>query len=82
MLGRYDATQFAASGLGVSIWLFGLLAITGSLMGTSALIANRVGADDPGAVRNLYRQCLWLGLISGLTIAAVLLVRRFYRLCG
>jgi MATE family multidrug resistance protein len=34
MLGRYDATQFAASGLGTSIWLFGLLAITGSLMGT------------------------------------------------
>lgn len=65
MLGRYDATQFAASGLGTSIWLFGLLAITGSLMGTSALIANRVGADNPDGVRNLYRQSLWLALMLG-----------------
>ncbi len=66
MLGRYDATQFAASGLGTSIWLFGLLAITGSLMGTSAMIANRVGADNPDSVRNLYRQSLWLALTLGL----------------
>ncbi len=65
MLGRYDATQFAASGLGTSIWLFGLLAISGSLMGTSVLIANRVGADNPDDVRNLYRQSLWLALMLG-----------------
>ena len=72
MLGRYDATQFAASGLGTAIWLFGLLAITGSLMGTSALIAHRVGADEPQEVRNLYLQSLWLGLILGILVMFVL----------
>ena len=72
MLGRYDATQFAASGLGTSIWLLGLLAVTGALMGTSALIANRVGAEEPQGVRNLYRQSLWLALTLGTIVMFVL----------
>ncbi len=66
MLGRYDATQFAASGLGTSIWLFGLLTITGLTMATSALIANRVGAEKNEDVRILFRQSLWLALALGL----------------
>lgn len=72
MLGRYDATQFAASGLGTSIWLFGLLTITGLTMGTSALIANRVGAEKKESVRILYRQSLWLALALGLVMLIAL----------
>ena len=74
MLGRYDSIQFAASGLSVALWLFGLLAITGSMMGASAMIANRVGANKPENVRAIYRQSLWLALVLGL-IALIALPR-------
>lgn len=83
MLGRYDTTHYAASGLGTAIWLFGLLAITGAMMGTSALIANRVGAGQPHRVRGLYRQSLWLALILGLiALLALPLLPRLLSLAG
>ena len=64
VVGRTTAAQLAAVGLGNSL-LFALSIVgMGLVLGTEPLIAQALGAGDPGAARRTFRQGVWLALVA------------------
>ncbi len=72
MLGRYDAVQFAAAGLGGTLWFVPLLLLMGSLQGVAALIANAIGEGNALQVKHTFQQGMWIAI--GLAVLATILL--------
>ncbi|WP_435609265.1 MATE family efflux transporter [Pseudomonas knackmussii] len=72
MAGRVGPRDLAAVALGNSIWIPVFLLMTGTLLATTAKVAQRFGAGDQPGTGPLVRQALWLALLVGPLAAAVL----------
>ncbi|CAD5109603.1 MATE family efflux transporter [Zestomonas carbonaria] len=72
MAGRVSPRDLAAVALGNSIWVPVFLLMTGTLLATTAKVAQRFGAGQPERIGPLVRQALWLALAVGLIAAALL----------
>ena len=72
------ALDLAAVAVGSSIWLPLYLLITGTLLATTALVAEAKGADKPERIADITHQALWLALLVG--IAGLLLIRNAWPL--
>lgn len=72
MAGRVGPRDLAAVALGNSIWIPVFLLMTGTLLATTAKVAQRYGAGDQPGTGPLVRQALWLALLVGPLAAAVL----------
>jgi len=73
MAGRVSPRDLAAVALGNSIWIPVFLLMTGTLLATTAKVAQRFGAGQPEQIAPLVRQALWLALMVGLIASALLL---------
>ena len=73
MAGQVSALDLAAVAVGSSIWLPLYLLITGTLLATTALVAEAKGADKPERIPDITHQALWLALFVG--IVGLLLIR-------
>lgn len=76
MAGRVSPRDLAAVALGNSIWIPVFLLMTGTLLATTAKVAQRFGANREAEIGPLVRQALWLALAVGLAGALVLLSAR------
>ena len=65
MAGRASPHDLAAVALGNSIWIPMFLLMTGTLLATTAKVAQRHGAGDQPGTGPLVRQALWLALLIG-----------------
>ena len=72
MAGRVGPRDLAAVALGNSIWIPVFLLMTGTLLATTAKVAQRFGAGDQPGTGPLVRQALWLALLVGPLAAAAL----------
>ncbi|MDF3933431.1 MATE family efflux transporter [Pseudomonas citronellolis] len=72
MAGRVGPRDLAAVALGNSIWIPVFLLMTGTLLATTAKVAQRYGAGDRPGTGALARQALWLALLVGPLAGAVL----------
>ncbi|SDN69001.1 MATE family efflux transporter [Pseudomonas jinjuensis] len=72
MAGRVGPRDLAAVALGNSIWIPVFLLMTGTLLATTAKVAERYGAGDQPGTGPLVRQALWLALLVGPLAAAAL----------
>ncbi|HBO2508529.1 TPA: proton-coupled multidrug efflux MATE transporter PmpM, partial [Pseudomonas aeruginosa] len=72
MAGRASPHDLAAVALGNSIWIPMFLLMTGTLLATTAKVAQRYGAGDQPGTGPLVRQALWLALLIGPLSGAVL----------
>ncbi|MDH4559889.1 MATE family efflux transporter [Pseudomonas sp. BN411] len=76
MAGRVSPRDLAAVALGNSIWIPVFLLMTGTLLATTAKVAERFGGNRQEEIGPLVRQALWLALVVGLAGALVLLNAR------
>lgn len=65
MAGQISPLDLAAVALGASIWLPLYLLTTGTLLATTALVAEARGADKPQRIPIITHQALWLALMVG-----------------
>lgn len=65
MAGQVSALDLAAVAVGSSIWLPLYLLTTGTLLATSALIAEAGGANEQARIPVITQQALWLAVIIG-----------------
>lgn len=72
MAGRVSARDLAGVALGNSLWVPVFLLMNGTLLATTAKVAQRFGAGKEAENGPLVRQALWLGLAIG-SLCAVLL---------
>jgi MATE family multidrug resistance protein len=72
MAGRVSARDLAGVALGNSLWVPVFLLMNGTLLATTAKVAQRFGAGKEAENGPLVRQALWLALAIG-TLCAVLL---------
>lgn len=73
MAGRIDALSLAAIALGSSVWHFAMLCGVGLLLALPPIISQHLGAGNYSLVREELRQGLWLALITGLVLIALIL---------
>ncbi|HPE60391.1 MAG TPA: MATE family efflux transporter [Thiolinea sp.] len=75
MAGRISALTLAAIALGSSIWHFAMLCGVGMLLALPPVISQHIGANNHHLIREELRQGIWVALImGGLMIALVLLI--------
>ncbi|KAF1069575.1 MAG: Multidrug resistance protein MdtK [Pseudomonas citronellolis] len=72
MAGRVGPRDLAAVALGNSIWIPVFLLMTGTLLATTAKVAQRFGAGEQPSTGPLVRQALWLALLVGPLAGATL----------
>ena len=72
MAGSVGPRDLAAVALGNSIWIPIFLLMTGTLLATTAKVAQRYGAGDQAGTGPLVRQALWLALLIGPLAGAIL----------
>ena len=72
MAGRVSARDLAAVALGNSLWVPVFLLMNGTLLATTAKVAQRYGAGKQEEIGPLVRQALWLALAVGLGCATLL----------
>ena len=72
MAGRVSARDLAAVALGNSLWVPVFLLMNGTLLATTAKVAQRYGAGKQEEIGPLVRQALWLALAVGLACATLL----------
>ena len=72
MAGRVSARDLAAVALGNSLWVPVFLLMNGTLLATTAKVAQRFGAGKQAEIGPLVRQALWLALAVGLGCATLL----------
>ena len=70
MAGRLSATDMAAIGVGVSIYITVYIGLMGTLLGLSPIVAQHYGAGRHGEIGASFQQALWLAL--GLSVAGCL----------
>ncbi|UXY54930.1 MATE family efflux transporter [Pseudomonas tohonis] len=73
MAGRVSPRDLAAVALGNSIWVPVFLLMTGTLLATTAKVAQRHGAGQDAEIGPLVRQALWLAVVVGIAGAGLLL---------
>ena len=73
MAGRLSSTDLAAVATGMSYWMIIGLMMIGLANGVSAIVSQRDGADEaPASIGRFIHQVLWLGLLMGVLMAALL----------
>lgn len=72
MIGRLGPEALAAGVLGTTVYFTLLLMCMGVVMAVNPMVAQAVGARDPAAVGRAVRQGLWLALLLGLPLMALL----------
>lgn len=73
MAGHYGKLDLAAIAVGSSLWLPALLFTEAVLMAITPIVAQARGRRDDEEVARAIRQGLWLALMTGLTVATMLL---------
>lgn len=72
--GRIGSAELAAGGIGSSLWFVASLACIGLMAGLSPTLSRLIGQKRRVFVGAVFRQGVWLGLITGLVALSVLLV--------
>ncbi|MCL4118329.1 UNVERIFIED_CONTAM: hypothetical protein GTU68_008586 [Idotea baltica] len=72
MAGRVSSNDLASVALGNSMWVPMLLLMTGTLLSTTAKVAQFFGENKTKEIGALVRQALWLALFIGCTAAFLL----------
>lgn len=72
--GRLGSAELAAGGIGSSLWFVVSLACIGLMAGLSPTLSRLIGQKRRVFVGAVFRQGLWLGLITGLVALSVLLL--------
>jgi len=72
--GRLGAAELAAGGIGGSLWFFVSLSCIGLMAGLSPTLSQLIGAKRRVYVGSIFRQGLWLGLITGFVALLLLLL--------
>lgn len=72
--GRLGRGELAAGGIGASLWFVVSLSCIGLMAGLSPTLSRLIGERRRERVGEVFRQGLWLGLITGLVALAVLLL--------
>ncbi|TJZ29025.1 hypothetical protein FA002_28135, partial [Priestia megaterium] len=63
MTGRSSATDLAAVSVGSSLWVPLLLLMAGTLMRLTPIVAQLMGGNRSGEVRDNVHQSLWISLV-------------------
>lgn len=66
MTGHASSKDLAAVSLGASVWVIGIVTVSGIMMAINALVAHEVGAGQIGKIPHLVRQSMWKALMVGL----------------
>ncbi len=69
--GRLGTVELGAGGIGAAIWFFGSLLCIGVMAGLSPILSKLIGQRRRAAVGAVFRQGLWLGVISGVLAVAL-----------
>jgi MATE family, multidrug efflux pump len=69
MAGRYNATDLAAIAIGYNVWLPIYLFFVGTMLATTAIVAQDFGAGKTQRIKDSLPQALWLALLMGLLAA-------------
>ncbi len=72
--GRLGAAELAAGGIGGSLWFMVSLSCIGLMAGLSPTLSQLIGAKRRVFVGTIFRQGVWLGLITGVVALLVLLL--------
>ncbi len=72
--GRIGRSELAAGGIGGSLWFVVSLSCIGLMAGLSPTLSRLIGERRRAFVGAVFRQGLWLGLITGAIALAVLLL--------
>jgi MATE family multidrug resistance protein len=64
--GRLGTTELAAGGIGAGMWFFASLMCIGVMAGLSPILSQLIGQRRRIAVGEVFRQGMWLGVITGL----------------
>lgn len=65
MAGHASALDLAGVALGVSVWHIAIVTLMGLFMAVNAVVAQHVGAREPGRIGHVVRQALWQALGVG-----------------
>jgi multidrug resistance protein, MATE family len=74
MAGRIGSAELAAGGIGGSLWFVVSLSCIGLMAGLSPTLSTLIGQKRRAFVGTIFRQGLWLGLVTGLVALGVLLL--------
>ncbi len=66
MTGHASSKDLASVSLGASVWVVGIVTVSGIMMAINALVAHEVGAGQVGQIAHLVRQSMWKALMVGL----------------
>lgn len=66
MTGHASSADLASVSLGASVWVVGIVTVSGIMMAINALVAHEVGAGQTGQIAHLVRQSMWKALLIGL----------------
>ncbi len=72
--GRIGSTELAAGGIGASLWFVVSLSCIGVMAGLSPTLSRLIGQKRRVFVGTIFRQGVWLALLTGLLALMVLLV--------
>ena len=76
--GRLGRVELAAGGIGATMWFFVSLLCIGLMAGLSPTLSELIGDRRRNAVGKVFRQGLWLGVITGLFGTGCLLLMHYY----
>jgi len=76
--GRLGRVELAAGGIGAAIWFFVSLLCIGLMAGLSPTLSELIGDRRRNAVGKVFRQGLWLGVITGFIGTISLLLMYHY----
>jgi multidrug resistance protein, MATE family len=71
LAGRHDATTLAAVGVGSAVWSLVILILIGVLMAVPPSVSQLNGAGRRSEIGPLFRQAMWLALVIGLALFAL-----------
>ncbi|NND91664.1 MAG: MATE family efflux transporter [Granulosicoccus sp.] len=74
--GQIGRGELAAGGIGGSLWFMVSLSCIGLMAGLSPTLARLIGQRRQAGVGKVFRQGLWLGLLTGLLALVLLLILR------
>ena len=82
--GQISTTALAALGLSFPVFLLIIASSSGTSRGTSALIANAIGSDDPDAQQRYIAQSISLGFVLSIvmTVLGLLLASPLFQMMG
>lgn len=72
VVGRLGETELGAAGLGNSFYFVVTVVGMGVMLGLDPLVSQAVGASEPREARRLLWQGVWLALVAGLPMCAII----------